>query len=270
MEFSKRLIGRDAVSNGQLWRWSMKSLVIAFLVVVIGCILVAGLLQYIGVAKEFIAGVAGGFFAAIQWVHRLVERKIRSGSAPKAGVVPLQSYTIRTLIMLVYATFAFVLVFEISSLLSAPAAALASSVDVDLEDFVATAGVLAFPMVVMGVYIVSRWVGIRAGRVAFWVAPSSLVLGRLLDYCLLPFLGENARTVLLRLLSQVLFNPGVYIALMILILVALFGAWRGSSIRRGVYFNQLLSKLPRPSQEALLELVYEESRPKNVPNVATA
>ena len=119
---------------------------------------------------------------------------------------------------------------------------------------------IVVPLMLIGGYLVGRWIGMRSTRYGIAVilmsAAVASILTALFDYFFLPFLtSENVI-----LAGQPSAALRVIANFVILSLSGLVGYWRGQGLKLSRYMQYLLSVLPNDSRDVVVELAFEEAR----------
>src|SRR5262245_48072215 len=95
----------------------MKSLALAFVIVLSASAIIFGALSFFGIAQTIAAPIAGLFLSAITYVHQVIEKKDPKTalSALPKGIVALSGFFLPWYVMTVYASFTLIAAIEFSA-----------------------------------------------------------------------------------------------------------------------------------------------------------
>lgn len=248
----------------------MKTLALAFGVVLAAILILFFAFRAFGVADKVAGPLAGSLLGLITWVHGVVDKAL-NGSESKFSkrIIPVSEFGIRWPFLLVYASLIVVAIIEILDVLALLPTLfiihtfrvnpLDTSSSLQLQYF-ALMTLIAVPVISWSFFILGRWIGVMAGSRGYWILPLSILIGRSLELLVLAvkepgFFGEFAHV----------FHSATSLAAASLIVMAiigtgLLGVWRGNQVRLGAYFNYLFKQLSDGTRNTILDITFEEAK----------
>jgi hypothetical protein len=238
----------------------MKTLALAFAIVLAAAAITFGLLSFFGVAETIAGPIAGLFLSAITYVHQILEKKDPKAalSSTPRGIVALNGFFLPWYVMTVYASFTATGVGFFFGFLVGLSDAFAGH---ESPTAMRQVQVLALPMLILIGYLAGRWIGVRTDRRPFLVAllVATLIgpMVNLLNWFMVsaaewPATFNEPKTqwslARMSILGSVLNVPFLII-----------GTFRGRRLRLSRYFGYLLSRLPRDTRLTLVNMAYEEA-----------
>jgi hypothetical protein len=117
---------------------------------------------------------------------------------------------------------------------------------------------IIIPLMLIGGYLVGRWIGTRSAQngiaVILMSAAVASILSALFDFFYLSFLTSENVILPEQAAQQAITNFGIFS------LSSLVGYWRGQRQKLSRYLQYLLSVLPNDSRDVVVELAFEEAR----------
>ena len=205
------------------------------------------------------------FIHPIDQLLRYRSRRIRISTEP-GDIVRIHDYALPVHVIYVYASSIFFVVWSVISMIAGIVAGILGQVTYNQVGSFGVAMFFVVIFVIILAYMIGRWIGSRIGSSsinALAVGIATVVTVSLLDTILLFVLPEESvqrfgsfmpERSFKWFLYGLLFKSTVYGIAMSL------GIWRGRVMRIRNYLYFLLKKLPRNTQQNLVELAYEETK----------
>jgi hypothetical protein len=128
----------------------------------------------------------------------------------------------------------------------------------DVKTGMYLAGAVGVPLIIMGGYLLGRWIGTRCSRrgviVVLLVVLGNAVISTAIEHSF-P-MGDTEVPILSRETSVVRHT----ISACVLLLVLLIGYWYGRKYRLAKYLHYLLSVLPVETRDVVVELAFDEAQ----------
>lgn len=245
--------------------WNSKAgLVLAAAVAFVLFIVIKTVIDAFDPEEEYFKGLSLTPFGLTKQIQGFLAKALRRPSlrpAP-AGVVNFEGFQIDWIQMTVYGALAIAASTQVGGFFGA----LIGGWIGGTEDFAIVSGVtLGLMSALAASLVLGRWVGIRASDPGWLAALGFVVSGRLigavLDFTLVPadvfediFAAERSFGTLVGLVTNVVWLEITAACLGF----AFLGYWIGRQARRGKYLEHLLRQVDADTQQAIVELTYEE------------
>ena len=241
----------------------MKALVGAILIVTILAVTVYMCLYIFDVEEAFRSSLSALTFGAVTPLHQMLKenyRKPRISTQP-ASILSFEKFVLPWYVMYIYVSFSMFGILQLSSII---ATFLGLSTGLGLSGLLV---IYAFSGTVVGVicsFMFGAWIGVRCASsriigvlVSLFAVSSPVVFDRILGYVVIPDVDYESlygyRKSLPHLIKAIVYQ-GAFLGI-----VGVLGFWRGNMVRKRNYLHFVLKHLPEPTQDIVLELVYQEA-----------
>lgn len=239
----------------------MKNPAFAFVILLIGGVIVFVVLSFFGVGTATAISIAAIPFAGITYVDQLLEKKqIKPTiSALPKGIVRLEVFALRWYLMIVYATLILAAVWQFGGFIGV----LIAWLQVIPEEFVDIPIAVASMLMAVGcVYLLGVWIGTRCDKLGILTIIAVTFFGSALSLSLdfLVLSGPEFQQFYGAPKTVGLFLNITLLDTLLMGIFGMIGFWRGRRARLSRYVWHLLSRLPADSRNTLVDLVNEEAQ----------
>jgi hypothetical protein len=238
----------------------MKTLALAFIIVLLSAGACFALLNFAGVGDKVAAPLASALLGAITYVHQTLDQKKVSFSllALPQGIVTLRGFFLPSYVMFVYGAFLLLAIMNIGGAIGGIAAALSG---LGYGELLFVAAAVSTPLALIGSYLIGRWIGVRSAKLPLVVAILAIAGARLggsvMDWLVLPTADFEAIFHAPKEIKTFLEFVGG--GVIFLAIPALLGAWRGRRARLAGYLRYLLKRIPQDTRLTIVNLAFEEA-----------
>ena len=236
---------------------AINTLVVAFVLALVGITLVFGALSLVGVDKAVAGSIATAIMGGVPYLRESLDKYRLARKGVSRSVLSFDGFAFSTSRMTLYGTLILLAAMQIASGIGG---LIAAELLPDTAEFQsAVPAIAAFTIVIVfpTVFLVGRWVGRRVAShgilVVFLIAVLARTLATILDSFIL------TRTTMKELIgmgpiSQAMIGIPLFFAL------GLLGYWRGRHQRLGTYLAYLLGSVSTETRQSIVELAFEEAK----------
>ena len=219
-------------------------------------------LRLLNVEESIRSSLASLLFATVPSLHQMLKDrlwKLRISTQPRT-TVSFGDFSLPWYVMWTYVALLFMAIMQLSNM---AAGLLGADAGIPLSEMYV---IFFFSGTIMGVFfsfVFGTWIGVRcAGSnivgmlVSVFAVASTVIVDRLLSYYILG--SETDFVELYGERSIANLTKGIFFGSALLVISAILGYWRGRVTRNKAYLQFLLNRLPRDTQDTVIELVYQE------------
>jgi hypothetical protein len=198
-------------------------------------------------------------------IERLQAKKALQKNTPEKSAITIRSYegfAYSWWVIVVCGVIIVVAVLQFAALVAGVVATSLSNTDQMNPSLVGGAALIAIPCIIVGSYLVGKWIGTRCARNEFITAILVSAVGafasKALDYIFLAPAEFKEMFGLEKSLS--LFLSHLTGAFVFVLVGTVLGVWRARRSKMSSYLQYLLRILPKETSATIVDLAYEEAR----------